>query len=138
MLRRTLQYIWASPNTAIGLILTGLALLSRGRARVVDGVVESHGGLITWMLRHHPTMKGGVAAMTLGHVVIGLDEHRLARTRFHERVHVAQYERWGPFFLPAYGLSSAACFFQRKNPYRDNMFEKEAFAREAEHRARLI
>lgn len=138
MARTILGYVWASPNTALGLAVTALALLSRGRARVVDGVIEAHGGIVSWALRRHPTMKGGVAAMTIGHVVIGLDEDRLARTRFHERVHVAQYERWGPFFLPAYGLSSAVCFFRRENPYRDNMFEKEAFALEAEHRARLI
>lgn len=67
--------------------------------------------------------------MTLGHVVIGRDAQSLERTRDHERVHVRQCERWGPAFLPAYLLCSAWMFLTRQDPYRDNPFEKEAFAR---------
>ena len=111
--------------------------MTRGRAKFVDGVLEAHGGLVTWALRNHPFLRGGVAAMTLGHVVVGLDEDRLNRTRIHERVHVEQYERWGPFFLPAYALSSCWCMITGREAYRDNIFEKEAFAKEAERKARL-
>lgn len=137
MLRSILGYLWASPNTAIGLVLTGLNLLTRGEASVVDGVVESHGGAVAWALRNHPLMKQGVAAMTIGHVVVGLDEDRLNLTRIHERVHVEQYARWGPFFLPAYLGSSVWCLCTKKDPYRDNVFEIEAFAKEAERKALL-
>jgi hypothetical protein len=35
--------------------------------------------------------------------------------------------RWGPFFLPAYGLSSLACKWKGKNPYLENRFEKVAY-----------
>lgn len=137
MLVRSAAYLWASPNTLLGLLLAALALLTRGRARAVDGVLEVSGGIVAFALRRLPVGSGGAAAMTLGHVVVGLDSDRLALTRFHERVHVAQYERWGPFFLPAYGLSSLWCLCRGRRPYRDNVFEREAYAREAAHRALL-
>ncbi len=68
--------------------------------------------------------------MTLGHVVLARDELLHDLTRSHERVHVRQCERWGPFFLPAYLLSSLWLAITRKNPYRDNPFEREAYAGE--------
>jgi hypothetical protein len=43
-------------------------------------------------------------------------------------VHVCQCERWGPFFLPAYFLSSAVVWARNGDVYRDNRFEKEAYA----------
>ncbi|MEL6716562.1 MAG: hypothetical protein AAFP86_22480 [Planctomycetota bacterium] len=131
MLRQALAYLWASPNTLLGLGLCDAALLTRGRGEVVDGVLEVHGGLVSFALRRLPVGAGGAAAMTIGHVVVGLDRERLARTRFHERVHVAQYERWGPLFLPAYALSSLWCLCTGRRPYRDNAFEREAYAAEA-------
>lgn len=130
-------YVWASPNTLLGLLLVLVMLLTRGRARAVDGVLEAHGGLVAWFLRRLPIGPGGAAAMTLGHVVVGLDEDRLARTRPHERVHVAQYGRWGPFFLPAYALSSFLCLCRGTPPYRGNRFEREAYAADAARRARI-
>ena len=48
----------------------------------------------------------GPHALTLGHVVLGVSQAALDDTRAHERVHVAQYERWGPLFLPAYLAAS--------------------------------
>ncbi len=76
-----------------------------------DGVLEVSGGLVGGVLKLMPTSgtwrrPGGAAALTLGHVVFALDRYHAARTRVHERVHVRQYERWGPLFLPAYGLAS--------------------------------
>jgi hypothetical protein len=50
---------------------------------------------------------GGALAITFGHVVLARDEAALTLTRMHERVHVRQYERWGPAFIPAYVLASA-------------------------------
>ena len=63
-------------------------------------MLECHGGAVTWLLRKTPLIRGA-AALTLGHVVLGLDPQALDETREHELVHVAQYERWGPAFLPA-------------------------------------
>ena len=71
-LLRWLLVIWASPNTAIGLALGVLALLSGGRMQVQRGCVEVSGGVVKWALQR---MLGGrgAAAMTLGHSILGQD-----------------------------------------------------------------
>ena len=126
---RPLVYLWVFPGTAVGLMATALALLSGGRARVVDGVVEVYGGLVTILLkRDNRWMKGSIAAITLVHVVLGCDAETLDRTRRHERVHVHQYERWGPFFIPAYLACSAWLGVRGFDAYLDNPFEVEAYA----------
>jgi hypothetical protein len=43
-------------------------------------------------------------------------------------VHVRQYERWGPFFIPAYLLCSVWLMLRGYNAYLDNPFEVEAYA----------
>lgn len=129
-MRRAWQYAWASPNSAIGLTLAALALRPR-RLRLVDGVLEAHGPLLRWLLARMPLAPHGVAAMTLGHVVIGRDPRTLDATRSHERIHVAQYERWGALFLPAYVGSSLWALLRGGHPYFDNAFEREALRRDA-------
>jgi hypothetical protein len=52
----------------------------------------------------------------------------LDETRAHERVHVAQCERWGPLFVPAYLAAGAWAWARGRHPYFDNPFEREAFA----------
>src|SRR6185369_1127452 len=100
--RILLRYTWALPTTAVGLSFLPAALATRGGVQLVDGVLEIHGGLVAWALRHatRPFMPAGARAMTLGHVVLGLDRAALAATRAHERIHVRQCERWGPRFPP--------------------------------------
>ena len=129
-LARAVVYAWAFPTTFLGLLFLPLALLSRaGGARVVDGVLELHGGPVAWFLRRCTLLRGGASAMTLGHVVLGRDATLLDLTRSHERVHVRQCERWGPLFIPAYLLASALVFFRGGRPYEDNPFEREAYAK---------
>ncbi len=125
---RSFLYLWASPGSLIGLMMTLVALMTGGRARVVSGVLETHGGWVTRLLHRGNRWTGPIAAITLGHVVLGCDEATLTRTRRHERVHVRQYERWGPFFIPAYLLSSAWLGLRGFNAYLDNPFEIEAYA----------
>lgn len=120
-------YFWALPATMFGLALAALAL-PRGRVRIVDGVVEAHGPWLRWALTACVPLKGGAAAMTLGPVVIGRDEHALEVTRAHERVHVRQFERWGAFMLPAYLMASLYAAFRGGHYYFDNVFEREASA----------
>lgn len=96
--------------------------------RVVDGVVEAHGPAIAWGLRHLTLIEHGAAALTLGHVVLGLDAASLEWTRSHERVHVRQYEAWGPLFLPAYVAFSMWARVRGRHFYFDNPFEMEAFS----------
>ena len=125
-------YIWALPTTALGLLFVAPALLSGGGVQRVDGVLEVYGGAAALFLRRATLLKGGASAMTLGHVVLGRDRLALERTRRHERVHVRQCERWGPLFLPAYLAASAVMWLRGRNPYRDNPFEREAFAQARE------
>jgi hypothetical protein len=122
---RIMRYVWAGPSTAIGLVLAVLALY-RGRIAVWDGVVEAHGPLLRWILTHLTLLPGGVSAITFGHAVLGRDAGALAQTRAHERVHVNQYERWGPFFLPAYAVASLWALARGGDAYFDNWFERQA------------
>jgi len=103
-----------------------LGILTGGRIARVGRFVECSGGAVTWLLNHTPLIRGA-AALTLGHVVLGLDAAALQATRDHERIHVAQYERWGPFFLPAYGLCALTLWVAGRHPYWDNPFEREAY-----------
>jgi hypothetical protein len=129
MIRRILIYLWTLPTTSIGLLLFPLALLTGGGAKIVDGVLEIHGGGVAFLLRRCTLLKGGASAMTLGHVVLGRDRSLLDVTRAHERIHVRQAEHWGPFFIPAYLLASLTALLRGRDPYRDNPFEREAYER---------
>jgi hypothetical protein len=122
-------YLWTFPTTVVGLIFVPLAWISGGGMQVVQGVLEVHGGLVSFFLRRCTFLRGGASAMTLGHVVLGRDVQALDMTRDHERVHVRQCERWGMFFLPAYGIASLIALLRRQSPYLDNAFEREAYRR---------
>jgi len=124
---RPLVYLWTLPTTLTGVWLLPLAYLTGGSAQVIEGVLEIHGGIVAWLLAHCPFLRGGASAMTLGHVVLARDQLTAEHTRKHERVHVAQAERWGPFFLPAYLLASLIALVRGKRPYLDNPFEREAY-----------
>jgi len=125
-----LRYLWASPVSLIGCALAGAAVLTGGEARAVEGVLEASGGMLTQWL---PRVGIGMTpvAMALGHVVVAVDADTLDQTRAHERVHVAQAERWGFLFPAAYLAASAVIAWNGGDPYRDNPFEREARAGEA-------
>jgi hypothetical protein len=42
-------------------------------------------------------------------------------------VHVRQYERWGPLFIPAYFAASGWAWWKGGHAYLDNPFEVEAY-----------
>jgi hypothetical protein len=119
-------YLWVLPNSVLGLLSFALGLLAGARGRWVDGVLEVSGpgvcALLELMPARHP-----IAAITLGHVVLGRDPGCLERTRAHERVHVGQYQRWGPAFLPAYLLASLLARLSGGDAYLDNRFERQAY-----------
>ena len=117
---------WASPLTAVGL-LVGLAALPFGaRAMFSDAALVFHGV---------PFGPGG--ALTLGNVILhtgrSLDETALTyacrahggndcvRLGDHERAHVYQYLALGPLFLPLYflcgGISSRNRFERAADRY---------------------
>jgi hypothetical protein len=125
-LARVMCYLWAAPVTAAGLVIVIVAG-RRGRAAVVDGVIEAHGPWLGWALRHLIPLRGGAAAITLGHVVLARDQAAHEHTRAHERVHVRQYERWGVLFIPAYVTAGLWAAARGRHAYFDNPFEREAF-----------
>ncbi|HTW94410.1 MAG TPA: hypothetical protein VMD30_06445 [Tepidisphaeraceae bacterium] len=126
---RSLLYLWALPTTLASVPFLLTATFD-GQIRSVDGVLEIHGRFTSFFLSRIVglTLSGGAKAMTLGHVVLGLNQSALDQTRRHERVHVRQCEIFGPFFLPAYLLSSLLLLLMRRDPYRQNPFERQAFA----------
>lgn len=126
---RAWRYLWAGPNTMVGLLGLLLAVCTGGRVRLIDGVFEVEGGWVASILANIPLLEGGAAALTLGHVVMGQTRAFNELLRAHERVHVEQYEVWGPLFLPAYFASSAWAFATGRDFYRDNYFERVAFER---------
>ena len=111
------------------MLLGCVALLAGGWWRTRAGAIEFGGGRAGRLLTRLPP-PFSFCAMTLGHVVLGTDAGTLDRVRVHEQVHVRQYERWGPLFLPAYLLSSLAQLLRGGRPYRDNRFEREAYAKD--------
>ena len=127
LLLRALRYAWAGPYTAVGVLLGVFILLFGGTWRPWRGTLEFGGGGFGRLLSHLPPPMR-FSAMTLGHVILGVDNFALAELRPHEHVHVRQYERWGPLFVPAYLLSSLVQLLRGRNPYRENHFERQAFA----------
>ena len=127
-----LGYLWAGPASLLGLLIAAVAS-RRARVAVIDGVLEIHGPALAWVLRTLTPCCGGAAAITFGHVVLGRDQRSLERTRTHERVHVRQYEQWGPLFIPAYLAAGVWAWLRGGNAYYDNRFEREALAAESEH-----
>jgi len=123
---QALRYLWAAPASCVGLVLAAIGTVAGGRVSLHTGVVEAEGRLLAWGLTHLTLLDAGVAAITFGHVVLGRDAFTLACTRAHERVHVRQYERWGPLFIPLYVAESIWAAVRGRNAYLENRFEREA------------
>ncbi len=128
---RFLAYMWALPNTVMGAVAAVCVLVFGGHLRFIEGAAEVYGGSVARLVtRNRRTSR--FSAMTLGHVILGVSGAELDRVRAHEHVHVRQYERWGPFFLPAYGVSSLWQLSRGREGYRANGFERQAYAADAE------
>lgn len=95
-LLRLAGYLWALPNTAIGIVL---GILSFQRPRIASGVAIFDRGPrgFLWVFGRLSRFR----AITFGHVILSTValEGRLLR---HELHHVAQYEVLGPLYLPTY------------------------------------
>jgi hypothetical protein len=127
---RTLLYLWVAPGSLVGLLAAAIARRQGGCGRMVDGVLEVTAGPLLAVLSRYSAVGGGIRAITLGHVVLAADAESLDSTRLHERVHVRQYERWGPLFIPAYLACSGWLWLRGRNPYLENPFEIEAYRAE--------
>jgi hypothetical protein len=124
MLLQLARFAWAAPWTSLGLVVGVMGLATGGGGRRGPGILEFHGGAVLWLLACIP---GHAFAMTLGHVVLGRSAAALDLAQSHELVHVRQYERWGPLFVPAYLACWGYLWLTRRDPYRDNPFEREAY-----------
>ena len=118
-------YFWAAPNSLIGLTLGVAGLLTAGQVQVRNGCLEFFGGAVSWFLARLGSR--GVAAMTLGHTILGQSRETLDLVRSHEQIHVSQYEKWGALFIPAYLSCSFYLLLAGKDCYRENPFEREAY-----------
>lgn len=121
--------LWAFPWTLFGLGIGLLGLVTGGGWRKIGRTLEFWGGFGTWFLRIFPLVKGA-SAVTFGHTILGRTLADLDRVRAHEMVHVRQYERWGPMFVPAYLFHWVRLWLQGKDPYYGNPFERQAFDEE--------
>jgi hypothetical protein len=123
-LLRALAYVWASPNTVVGLLL---GFLSFQRPRVAHGVVLFDGPPrgFTWFLRVFRR-----AAITYGHVVLA-DRPVDGGLLTHELHHVWQYERLGLLYIPLYVLIWVFTGY-RRHPFELAARLAEAEARRAE------
>ncbi len=121
-----MRYLWAGPASCLGMFLAALSVVCGGRVVKHTGVIEAEGRLLVWGLRHLTPLEGGASAVTFGHVVLGASRAALDATRAHERVHVRQYECWGPLFIPLYLLASFSAALRGRHPYYDNPFEGAA------------
>jgi hypothetical protein len=123
---KTVLILWASPYSLIGVAVGLLGMATGGKGRLRAGALEFYGGATRALVRRLPT---GIktAGFTLGHVILGQDDDGLRWAGDHERVHVRQFERWGPFMGPAYLLASAWMWLSGKDFYMDNPFEVEAY-----------
>lgn len=128
--RKVFLYLWALPNTCLGLSVGLLSLVCGGGIISRHGVIGFTGKLIAVLFDRMPIQP---IAMTLGHVVLARNRDCFLITLPHELVHVRQYERWGPLFIPAYLLCSLGARIRGADPYRDNPFEQEAFEKVPPH-----
>ena len=132
---KVLKLLWAAPCSVVGLLLAAVPLAFGGKAVWRRGALE-----VTYRQRQANCGKLAKAlpfrGIVFGHVIVAVTDEELCRMGAHERVHVEQYEHWGPLFFLAYGLSSLWQLFRGRNPYWHNHFEVQARQRSTEvHRA---
>jgi hypothetical protein len=130
--RSLLRYAWALPATIMALPLVVVAVSAGAAIHFVDGVIEVGGGRAGRAVARLPAALR-FSAMTLGHVILGIDQQSLRSARRHEQVHVRQYERFGVLFFVLYAGSSVAQLLRGRRPYFDNCFEREAYSCGAAH-----
>jgi hypothetical protein len=116
---------WACPYTLLGLGVYWVPFLGTRNIIRYRGTIGVVGPGVERILRLVP-IPGGAAALTLGHAILATSEDTFLSTWEHEWVHVQQYERWGPAFVPAYLVAGLWQRMRGRDAYWDNPFEVEA------------
>ena len=108
MLLEGLGFVWAMPNTLLGLVVGALTFQT---PRIHGGAIVFDRGPrgVTWLLRAMNR-----TALTLGFVIVSAAPVE-GRLLAHERHHVRQSMLWGPLFVPVY-LALAIPFGYRRHP----------------------
>ena len=131
------KLLWALPCSAVGLIAAAVPLVLGGSAKWSAGALE---------VTYRPSLAscGKLAdrlpfrAIVFGHVIIAVTRQELMVISPHERVHVEQYEAWGPLFFLAYPAASLWQLLNGRSPYWHNYFEVQARQRSNEaHNTRI-
>jgi hypothetical protein len=130
-LRHGLRWAWRTlPGDLVGLVVVRLCGV-RAPARAVT-LEDGTAGLLYedprlgQYLDHVPLRP---YAQTLGRIIVAREPIPDGTIR-HELEHVRQWSRFGPFFLPLYGLESIRALLLGGNRYLDNRFELVARSRE--------
>ena len=125
------KLFWALPCSLVGVLLALVPLAFGGRAKVVAGALE-----VTYRQRLASCGKLALRlpfrGIVFGHVILVVTRSELQSIGPHERVHVQQYERWGPLFFFAYSASSFWQLLRGRSAYWDNHFEVQARALSAQ------
>lgn len=128
---KVVKLLWAAPCSVVGLFLAVVPLALGGKAVCRDGVLE-----VTYRQRQASCGKLAQAlpfrGIVFGQVILAVTDEELCRIGSHERVHVEQYENWGPLFPLAYGLSGLWQLLHSRSPYWHNHFEVQARQRSTE------
>lgn len=98
-------------------------LATGARMSRIQGCIEITGGRVA---NECGRRRMRFVAITLGHVILAIDDASLDGCRGHEHVHVAQYERFGVLLFVLYGASSVWQALVGRDAYFDNVFEREA------------
>jgi hypothetical protein len=120
---RIFKYLWVAPISLLFLPLAWFAQWTGGGYALHSGVLEVWGGKVGRRLDKGLPLFGSAAAITLGHVVVGISPYYLNCTRVHEREHVRQFERWGVLFPLVYFSAGLWVLAKGRRFYLDNPYE---------------
>jgi hypothetical protein len=119
------KLLWAFPCSLVGLVFSAILLALNGSAQWVAGALE-----VTYRPRLAQCGKFAIKlpfrGIVFGNVILAVTQEELSSIGPHERVHVEQYESWGPLFFLAYPASSLWQFIRGRSPYWYNYFEVQA------------
>jgi hypothetical protein len=130
--RGAVSAAWRAPGDAMGrAVLAGCGVPADGATVAVPGAGEATLVADPRLGRYLDAAPLRPYAPTLGGYVLSREPIPPPIVR-HELVHVRQWARLGPLYLPLYGAASLRAMLAGGDRYRDNAFEVAARAAEPE------